>query len=43
MPLTDAAIRSVKPSKTKTIKKSDGGGLQLWVQPTGSRLWNLAY
>jgi len=43
MPLTDAAIRSVKPSKAKTIKKSDGGGLQLWVQPTGSRLWNLAY
>lgn len=25
------------------MKLSDGGGLQLWVQPTGSRLWRLAY
>lgn len=43
MGLSDATIRAAKPSKQKTIKLSDGGGLQLWIQPTGSRLWNLAY
>ena len=43
MGLSDTTIRAAKPSKQKTIKLSDGGGLQLWIQPTGSRLWNLAY
>jgi len=33
----------VKPKIGKTLKLSDGGGLQLWVQPSGSKLWNLAY
>jgi integrase len=42
MPLTDAACRAAKP-ETRLKKLSDGGGLQLWVQPTGSRLWRLAY
>ncbi|TGU99557.1 DUF4102 domain-containing protein [Mesorhizobium sp. M00.F.Ca.ET.151.01.1.1] len=28
---------------SKLVKLSDGGGLQLWVQPTGSRLWRVAY
>lgn len=42
MPLTDTAIRNAKPGE-KIIKLSDGGGLQLWVMPTGSKLWNLAY
>jgi integrase len=43
MPLTDAAIRAAKPSSEQTLKLSDGGGLQLWVTPTGSKLWRLAY
>lgn len=42
MPLTDVAIRGFKPSP-KVTKKSDGGGLQLWVMPSGSKLWCLAY
>jgi integrase len=25
------------------VKLSDGGGLQLWVQTTGSKLWNFVY
>ncbi|MGA7385563.1 MAG: integrase arm-type DNA-binding domain-containing protein [Methylocella sp.] len=41
--LTDSAIRAAKSKTGQTIKLSDGGGLQLWVQPSGSRLWNLAY
>jgi hypothetical protein len=41
--LTDSAIRAAKPKTGKTVKLSDGGGLQLWVQPSGSKLWNLAY
>lgn len=41
-PLTDAACRNAKPAEA--LKKlSDGGGLQLWVQPTGGKLWRLAY
>ncbi len=43
MTLTDTAIRKTKTDPKRTIKLSDGGGLQLWVQPTGARLWNLAY
>ncbi len=41
--LTDSAIRAAKPKTGRTAKLSDGGGLQLWVQPSGSKLWNLAY
>ena len=41
--LTDSAIRAAKPKIDQTVKLSDGGGLQLWVQPSGSKLWNLAY
>jgi integrase len=43
MPLTDAAIRAAKPREGRTIKLSDGGSLQLWVVPSGSKLWNVAY
>ena len=43
MPLSDVMIRGVKPVDGKTRKLSDGGGLQLWVTPTGSKLWNVAY
>jgi integrase len=42
MPLSDIAIRTAKPSDS-VIKLSDGGGLQLWIMPTGSKLWRLAY
>jgi len=43
MPLSDAQIRTVKADPSRAIKLSDGGGLQLWIQATGSKLWNLAY
>ena len=42
MPLTDAKCRSAQPG-TKLQKLTDGGGLQLWVQPNGARLWRFAY
>jgi len=42
MPLTDMKCRNAKPGPTLR-KLFDGGGLQLWVQPTGARLWRLAY
>lgn len=42
MPLTDTAIRAAKPAQT-IQKLSDGGGLQLWVMPSGSKFWCLAY
>ncbi|PNG25607.1 tyrosine-type recombinase/integrase [Methylocella silvestris] len=43
MALTDAAIRAAKSRDGRTLKLSDGGGLQLWVTPSGSKLWNIAY
>jgi len=43
MALTDTAIRGAKPQAGHTQKLSDGGGLQLWVVPTGSKLWKIAY
>ena len=42
MPLTDAKIRAAKPTE-KTVKLSDGEGLQLWIAPSGNRSWRLAY
>jgi integrase len=42
MPLSDAAVRAAKPGATLT-KISDGKGLQLWLHPSGSKIWNLAY
>jgi integrase len=42
MALTDTAIRNAKP-KESILKLSDGGGLQLWITPNGSKLWRLAY
>lgn len=42
MPLTDLAVRNAKPTATAR-KLSDGGGLQLLVTATGSKLWRLAY
>jgi hypothetical protein len=40
--LTDVAIRKAKPGE-RLAKLSDGGGLQLWITPTGGKLWYLAY
>lgn len=42
MPLTDIAIRSAKP-RDKAYKLSDGGGLFLWVQPSGGKWWRYKY
>ncbi|MGE5387511.1 MAG: Arm DNA-binding domain-containing protein, partial [Hyphomicrobiales bacterium] len=42
MPLSDLQVRNAKPGE-KIIKLSDGGGLQLWVQPDGKKYWRLAY
>jgi integrase len=42
MPLTDSRIRKEK-TKDRIVKLSDGGGLQLWLMPNGSKLWRLAY
>jgi hypothetical protein len=43
MPLTDIAIRTAKPDTGRTLKLWDGGGLQLWINPAGAKLWNLAF
>ena len=42
MSLTDAKCRTEQP-RPKLHKLTDGGGLQLWVQPSGARLWRFAY
>src|SRR5674476_610402 len=40
--LTDTKIRNLKPG-SKPVKVSDGGGLHLLIQPSGSKLWRMAY
>lgn len=40
--LTDTAIRAVKPLE-KPKKYSDGGGLYLYVPPTGNKFWRMDY
>lgn len=42
MPLTDTAVRAVKPTE-KTQKLFDGGGLYLEVAPSGGKWWRLKY
>lgn len=42
MPLTDTAVRNAKP-RAKPYKISDGGGLYLLIQTSGTKLWRLAY
>jgi integrase len=42
MRLSDVAIRKIKPG-VKPAKLSDGGGLYLLVNPTGSKLWRWKY
>jgi hypothetical protein len=44
MPLTDAACRGAKPDQTgKPRKIPDGGGLLLFVSPSGGKLWRMRY
>lgn len=42
MPLSDTAVRKAKP-EAKPYKLSDGGGLFLLVQPSGSKWWRYKY
>lgn len=42
MPLTDTAIKNVKPSQ-KTVKLFDANGLYLEVSPSGGKWWRLKY
>ena len=42
MPLTELEVKAAKTSD-KILKLSDGGGLQLWVHPTGAKRWRFAY
>lgn len=42
MPLTDLACRNAR-GREKPYKMADGGGLYLFVQPAGSRLWRMKY
>ena len=42
MPLTDIQIRQLGPREAD-YKKADGGGLYVFVQRTGSKLWRLRY
>lgn len=42
MPLSDAAVRNLKPRETQ-YKVSDFDGLFVLVKPTGARLWRFKY
>ncbi len=42
MPLSDTSARNAKPLD-KPYKLSDGGGLFLLVNPSGSKYWRLKY
>ena len=42
MALTDVGVRAAKPAE-RLKKLSDGGGLQLWITPDGSKYWRMAY
>lgn len=42
MKLSDTSIRKARPTD-KTQKLPDGGGLYLFILPTGSKLWRMAY
>ncbi len=43
MALTDTTIRQKARPQAKAFKLADGGGLFLFVTPTGSRLWRWKY
>lgn len=40
--LTDARCKAARPA-AKPAKLFDGGGLHLWISPTGAKVWRLAY
>jgi integrase len=40
--LTDIALRALKPA-AKPYKRADGGGLFILVQPSGRKLWRIAF
>lgn len=42
MPLTDTAIRNLKP-KEKQYKVADGHGLYLFILPSGGKSWRIKY
>lgn len=42
MPLTAAQVRNASPTD-KPYKLADGGGLYLWVSPTGAKSWRMKY
>lgn len=42
MPLSEAACRNAK-GRERPYKISDGEGLYLFIQPSGSKLWRMAY
>jgi integrase len=42
MALTDTVIRKAK-TKDAAYRLSDGGGLYLWISPTGGKLWRWKY
>ncbi len=42
MPLTDSAIRNIKPD-SKPLRLFDGGGLYLEVAPAGGKWWRFKY
>lgn len=42
VPLTLSKIKAAK-AKDKMYKLSDGGGLALWVYPTGAKSWKLSF
>ncbi len=42
MSLTDRAIINLKPTG-KSSKHFDGGGLHIFLSPSGGKLWRLVY
>jgi integrase len=42
MKLTDVQIRRIRPN-ARPYKVSDGGGLFLWVTPSGGKIWRWTY
>lgn len=41
--LTDLKIKKLKPNPTKTEKVTDGGGLRVWVYPSGRKSFKIKY
>ena len=41
--LTDAAVKKLKPKKKVRREVSDGHGLHLVIQPSGTKSWAVRY